>query len=312
MIERDVACQTAGMGGHREGGWSVSRRAFIVGGVAGVAAVTVGGAAAVEERWIPGRSTMDRVLRLNGRDGTIPNVAAGKLISGAFTSPARLGRRVGWTIALPPGREASGLPVVIALHGHGADHTYAFGSHLGLQYFLAQAVRAGAPPFAIAAVDGGDTYWHRRGTGEDSGRMVLEEFLPRLRENGLNTARVGFLGWSMGGYGALLLAAQLGPDRVSAIAAESPAIWHRAQDTAPGAFDDPTDFEAHNLFTQTAKLSGIPIRIDCGTGDGFCPNARDLAAALPQRPAGGFEPGGHDLGYWRRMAPAQLAFIGRA
>jgi hypothetical protein len=27
-------------------------------------------------------------------------------------------------------------------------------------------------------------------------------------------------------------------------------------------------------------------------------------------PAGGFEPGAHDLDYWRRMASAQLAFLG--
>ncbi len=52
--------------------------------------------------------------------------------------------------------------------------------HLGLDRFLAAGVRAGLPPLAIASVDGGTTYWHRRQDGEDAGAMVLEEFVPLL------------------------------------------------------------------------------------------------------------------------------------
>ena len=56
------------------------------------------------------------------------------------------------------------------------------------------------------------------------------------------------------------------------------------------------------------RLAGIPLRVECGTGDGFCPNVEDYVAGLHPRPAGGFPPGGHNLDFWRREAPAQLAF----
>jgi hypothetical protein len=90
---------------------------------------------------------------------------------------------------------------------------------------------------------------------------------------------------------------------------ESPALWHRAADTAAGAFDDAADFRAHTLFGRERGLSGIPVWVDCRTGDPFYPAARDYVDALSPRPAGGFQPGGHDPGYWRRMAPPQLAFL---
>ena len=41
--------------------------------------------------------------------------------------------------------------------------------------------------------------------------MVLDELLPMLGSMGLDTSRVGFMGWSMGGYGAMRLGAKLGP-----------------------------------------------------------------------------------------------------
>ena len=56
----------------------------------------------------------------------------------------------------------------------------------------------------------------------------------------------------------------------------------------------------------------MPVRIDCGDGDPFDNAARDFAAGLSPAPAGSFGIGGHDGRYWRRVAPAQLAFLGRA
>ena len=44
----------------------------------------------------------------------------------------------------------------------------------------AQAVAAGLPPFAVVAVDGGGSYWHKRASGEDAGAMVLDELIPML------------------------------------------------------------------------------------------------------------------------------------
>ncbi|PZF58471.1 alpha/beta hydrolase [Curtobacterium sp. MCBD17_034] len=229
--------------------------------------------------------------------------------SGSFTSRARRGRRVGWTVAAPTSDHA--LPVVVALHGYGDDHADLFGDRLGLDRFLAEHVDHGGAPFAIAAVDGGDRYWHRRADGDDPASMVLDEFLPLLARQGLDTGRLGFTGYSMGGYGALHFAGVLGRHRVRVVSALSPALWTTAGDTARGAFDDPTDFAANTVTGRQRALDGIPVRIDCGTGDGFEPAVRTYVDGFTRRPAGGFEAGGHDMAFWRRLAPDHVAFLGQ-
>lgn len=195
---------------------------------------------------------------------------------------------------------------VIALHGKGSNAATVMAG--GVEQGLAQAVSAGLPPFAVVAVDGGGSYWHQRASGEDSGAMVLDELLPMLDEQGLDTSRVGFLGWSMGGYGALLLGARLGPARTAAICAVSPALWLSSGAAAPGAFDGPQDFAANTVFGLPA-LGSIPIRIDCGFSDPFYGATRQFVAQLPHPPAGGFSPGGHDGGYWSSMLPGELTWM---
>ena len=290
----------------------LSRRGLLAG--AGLLALGVGaGAVGVNEGVLPGRSWLFHNLGLDGEDGVVPRVTPGRTISGSFTSQARLGRRCGWTIAFPPGGQKDGLPVAVVLHGRGNDHASAFSpDFLALDRFLAAAVSQGATPFALASVDGGDSYWHARDSGEDAGAMVLEEFLPLLGNHGLDVARVGFLGWSMGGYGALTLAGKLGPDRVAGVAAESPALWQEYEDTAPGAFDGPTDFAEATAFGRQDTLAGIPVRIDCGEGDPFYAATKEYVDGFDTPPVGGFELGDHDIGYWRRMAPAQLRFLASA
>jgi hypothetical protein len=56
---------------------------------------------------------------------------------------------------------------------------------------------------ALVSVDGGDTYWHARRDGSDTGAMVREELVPlALSAAGLSpTSPVTFLGWSMVGFG---------------------------------------------------------------------------------------------------------------
>ncbi|WP_158862971.1 alpha/beta hydrolase [Leifsonia sp. AG29] len=292
----------------------LARRTLIGAGI-GVAALGVlgaGTALAVEERLLPGRSTLHEILGLDGAPGRIPSIAPGPALDGSFVSAARLGATCRWTVSFPPGsKPGDALPVLVALHGYGGDHSSAFGSGLGLDRFLAQAIATGVKPFAIASVDGGNTYWHRRASGEDAGAMVTEEFLPLLARSGLDVSRVSLFGWSMGGYGALHLAGLLGTARVASVVAESPAIWHTVQEAAHTAFDDSADFAANTVFGREAALARVPVRIDCGTGDGFYPNVQDYVAGLRPRPAGGFEPGGHNNDFWRRVAPAQLAFVGR-
>ena len=139
--------------------------------------------------------------------------------------------------------------------------------------------------------------------------MLTDEFLPLLAERGLDVSRIGLLGWSMGGYGSLRLAGLLGPRRVAAVAAESPALWRNFADSSPGAFDDADDFEAQSVFGRQRALAGIAVRVDCGQSDPFYAATRRYVKGFAARPAGGFQLGAHTTAYWRRMAPAQLLFL---
>ncbi|KLO30367.1 esterase [Mycolicibacter heraklionensis] len=234
-----------------------------------------------------------------------PLQAAPTMTTGSFPSAARGGITTNWAIARPPGQTGALRPL-IALHGKGSDAATVMAG--GVEQGLAEAVGAGLPPFAVVAVDGGGSYWHRRASGEDSGAMVTEELLPLLAEQGLDTSRVGFIGWSMGGYGALLLGGRLGPRRTAAICAVSPALWLSSGATAPGAFDGASDFSANSVFGMPAHAS-IPIRVDCGNDDPFYSATQAFIAQLPNPPAGGFSPGGHDGSYWSSQLPAELTWI---
>jgi enterochelin esterase-like enzyme len=235
--------------------------------------------------------------------------ATGQMVEGSFDS--RWTRSTtGWTIAYPDGHgPGDRLAVLVSLHGRRGDHRTTFTS-LRLKDHLDQVVGEGTDPFAIASVDGGDhSYWHRRADGTDASAMVREEFLPLLAEHGLDTDRLGLFGWSMGGYGALLMAGKQKLP-VTAVAVSSPALFRGPGATAPGAFDDAEDFSANDVLDHSTWLRAVPLRMDCGLQDPFCTATKDLAERLSPRPAGGFTVGGHSATYWRRVAPAQLRFVG--
>jgi len=226
-------------------------------------------------------------------------------VSGAFVSAARGGVLTNWIIARPPGQTGPLRPV-IALHGvrGNAKQVMSF----GVENALAELVKAGRPPFAVVSVDGGDSYWHRRAGGEDAGSMVLNELIPMLATQNLDIARVGFIGWSMGAYGALLLGARLGPQRTGGICAVSPALYQSYTASTLGAFDSYEDWSKNSVFGLPA-LSSIPLRVDCGLDDRFCPAAHQFIAQLHTPPAGGFTPGGHDEAYWRQQLPSELGWL---
>jgi S-formylglutathione hydrolase FrmB len=227
------------------------------------------------------------------------------MTTGSFVSAARGGASTNWAIARPPG-QTKALRPVIALHGKGSDASTVMAG--GVEQGLAQAVNAGLPPFAVVAVDGGGGYWHKRASGEDAGAMVLNELIPMLDSQRLDTSRVAFLGWSMGGYGALLLGGRLGPARTAAICAVSPALWLSSGAAAPGAFDGPDDFAANSVFGMPT-LASIPIRVDCGDGDPFYGATKQFIAQLLNPPAGGFSPGGHNPEFWSSQLPAELTWM---
>jgi S-formylglutathione hydrolase FrmB len=290
----------------------LTRRALLLGSAGAMAAVVAGGVA-VEEEWLPGKYRLHRRLRLlMGQDGTgtFPDVAPGHVASGSFVSRHRLGADVGWSV-IYPGDRPEPLPVMVTLHGLGGDHTTAL-TQLGMDRFLPAAVSAGVPPFAIATVDGGTTYWHPRPTGEDAGAMVLDELLPLLATQGLHPQHLAFQGWSMGGYGALRLAGILGSTRVRSAAALSPALWTNPDDASSSGFADAAEYERYSVVGHQGDLDGIQVRVDCGTDDPFYAADRAYVAGFDRPVTSTFGPGDHDPAYWTRMLPAQLALVGHA
>jgi pimeloyl-ACP methyl ester carboxylesterase len=111
------------------------------------------------------------------------------------------------------------------LHGYGDDHTTALS---GMSPAQAVALRVGGaplPPMAMVTVDGGDGYWNPH-PGDDPTGMLTGELIPLCQRRGLGRAphRIGVMGISMGGFGALL-PAEKRPDLVAAVAAIGPALW---------------------------------------------------------------------------------------
>jgi S-formylglutathione hydrolase FrmB len=288
----------------------LSRRALLV-GVGGSLTAAGGGIALVETGVLPGRLALQRALGACDVGGPLPAVSPGPITYGSFSSSAR-GRTVGIAVVYPPGARAKArLPVCLYLHGRGGDHRDVSAHRIGLPWILADRVRAGAPPMALVGVDGGTGYWHRRANGDDAGRMLFHELLPLLHARGLRTDRIGLLGASMGGYGALLWGERRGPDRVAAVGAMSPALWRRFADSAPGAFDSPADFASYDVFAGAKRLSGMPVRIDCGRDDSFAGAARAFLAVAPASTSGAIEDGCHDAAFWRSAAYAQITAIAR-
>lgn len=211
--------------------------------------------------------------------------------------------QVRWRMAVPGSGPARGL--VVALHGFGSNADMAF--DLGLPDFVDQTRTA------LVSVDGGNGYWHARDDGTDSGSMVREELIPlalghaRLPEG----MPVTLLGWSMGGFGALLIASDLGPHRVRKVVAVSAALWLHGSQTPAAAYDGEEDFDQHTVFRRTTRLHSMPVRLDCGTSDPFVAANRQLAERLPNA-VHHFTTGSHDFAYWHSRAADQLRWTAGA
>jgi hypothetical protein len=322
-----------------DSGVRLSRRTVLAGG-AGLAAVAcvAGGYELVQNGTLPGRY---KLARLTGACELAPAPLAGPLPSRHQVSfHSRYRHRTVQMVTLIPAAAASpaGLGVVIALHGSG-------GSPATLAPGMARAMsRAHVTRFAIICVDGGETYWHQRADGDDPAGMIAHEVLPRAAAAGMRTGRIGIVGLSMGGYGALLIAEQFsaeqpgtlryrakrqgteqaraagepgGSPAVAAVAALSPAVFASYDDARaanPGAFDSPADFTRNNVVAGLLTLRRVPAFIACGTDDPFQPEAalvRSRLSALTHHPVpGGIMPGCHDGSFWARHWPAALEFVG--
>ena len=168
------------------------------------------------------------------------------------------------------------------------------------------------PPFAVAAVDGGEATGTSGRPATTPARWCSTSSSPMLADQGLDTSRVGFLGWSMGGYGALLLGARLG------------AGPHRGDlRREPGT----VDVVGRGGAGRVRRRRGLRGQQRVGAARARRRSRSGSTAATAIRstrrlssssrscrtpPAGGFSPGGHDGGVlelaadrpsWTWMAP---------
>ncbi len=264
----------------------------------------------IESDVLPGKRRIGGVIGLDGDPEPMPTDPAGEVVVPApFTSPFRPGTPEPWAYSLPPGQSITGLPVIIVLHGWGDDHRFCF-DKLGMQHYQARVVAEGHQPFALASLDGEHNFWHPHPTGPNWARLVSDGLVGELAKAGADTSRIGFVGWSMGGYGALRLAAEEMHGRVKAVGAMSVALYRSLADCPhEGAFDNEADYQANKLIDRLDRLDGLPVHLACGVNDKYIEIDQWLAGQLSPTPQTMWRKGDHAPDFWRLAAPVQLRFV---
>ena len=306
-----------------DSGVRLSRRAVLAGGAGLAAAACVaGGYELVRDGKLPGKYTLARMTGACGADLPRPAGPPPSRHEVSFYSAYRR-RRVQIVTLIPAGvASPRGLGVMIGLHGAG-------GTAVSMATNVAPSMtRARVTTFAIICVDGGETYWHEHADGDDPLGMIVHEVLPRAAAAGMQTARIGVGGESMGGFGALLIAERLARPGASTsagrpapaaamVAALSPAVFATYQDARaanPAAFDSPANFARNNVLSGLDALRHVPAYVACGTDDPFAPETtlvRARLAALTRRQVpGGIMAGCHDSAFWGRHWPTALELMG--
>jgi S-formylglutathione hydrolase FrmB len=167
---------------------------------------------------------------------------------------------------------------------------------------------------AMVTVDGGRGYWNPH-PGDDPMGMVVDELVPLCRRLGLGRPphRIGAMGISMGGYGAILFGEKF-PHLFRAVAAISPAIWTsyaQASSVNHDAYASAAAFAANDAVTHARALAGTPVRVASGNDDPFHPGVVALARALPPGAIVHFGAGCHSGSFFLQQTPPSLAFLAR-
>jgi enterochelin esterase-like enzyme len=297
-------------------GWTRRRLLAVgLGGLAGFAAAGAAGVELVAHGVLPGKGILEQ---LDGACAVPPPPLVfdrpGPSFTSSFYSRARR-RRVGYTIAYPPGhRPGRALPLIVALHGYGGTHRNVLGQ-MPLRRALAWRVDGRPlPPMAMVAADGGSGYWNPH-PGDDPMGMVIDELIPMCQGRGLGRGpgAIGAMGRSMGGYGAILLAEKY-PALVSVVAAIGPAIWtsySQARAVNPGAYASAAAFAAADAVTHAPALARVAVRVASGLDDPFRPGVEALAGALPAGAVVDISHGCHTGPFFLAQEPPSMAFLGR-
>lgn len=275
----------------------VGRRTVLLGGA--VAAVgTIAGLAT-------GTLPIARPFGAAGQRVPAPEVRVERVFSRAR------GREVSLVTVLPIELPIKDLPVCVMLHGRNGSAGTAI--PVPMPGALVRAVAHDRmPPFALVAVDGGNSYWHENTPGDDPMRMLLHELPGWLRARHLGRVFAA-AGTSMGGFGALLYArrrAERG-DPLRAAAAISPAFMTWEEMSKRRAFRDERQWAELDPRNHVAALGPTQLAVWCGAQDPFAEGAREfITRANPS--IGYVGPGAHNGAFFDRMVPDLLDFLGAA
>ncbi|MGH3761230.1 alpha/beta hydrolase [Actinophytocola sp.] len=210
-------------------------------------------------------------------------------------------------VVIRPEDAPANLPVCLALHGRGEGAGMFV--DLGVPKMLSSVVNyQGTQPFAVVAVDGGDSYWVARDEEDDPQLMLSDELPTWLEERGLATNPFAVLGISMGAYGAFNYAVNLNDPIVAAISPAMFLSWPEAR--ARDVFVDEEQWADTDPLRQLDALAGVPVGVWCGESDPFIDSTRELVERV-QPAVAGIEPGDHDEVFWRKVLPEALKFVGQ-
>jgi hypothetical protein len=274
----------------------ITRRRVLTGGLA-TAAVGITGGSVLAARNIHGtRRFLHRHGLLDGPDRALPAINPPVEYG---TLPAPFGS-VNYGLYLPAGTVAA---VLYGLHGRGGSRRDAF-EGIGLHRFIAER----GLPWGVATLDGVDTFWHKRKDGSNTQRDLLEGLIPFVAARA-PAAKSAIIGWSAGGFGAVLAMLQH-PNTFVAAVGNGPSFWASFSSATPGAFDDAADFDVNDVLGDAQLLAGKAVRVDCGDDDPFADGVNDLKRRVPSI-EGGVRSGYHEDASWRSYLPDQLDFIAR-
>jgi S-formylglutathione hydrolase FrmB len=233
-----------------------------------------------------------------------------------------LRRRLDEVGIVPPGDATR--PLLVLLHGrHDPRPRSSLTSRKsGPESMLSDALFAGLAQLGkdapvVVLLNGGQHSWyHDRRAGRWSS-MILDEAIPdAIRRFHTRAGRIAIGGISMGGYGALHLAA-LRPHEFCAVGAHSAALYESFGSSARVAFDDAADFARNNVFNAAlrGRFNRLPVWIDGGNRDPFRQTDAAFASILRARGADltyHVWPGAHSPSYWRAHIAAYLRFYASA
>ena len=212
------------------------------------------------------------------------------------------------------------FPVVYFLHGYSGDQ------ESWLAHFPELVDWASVFGQIIVMPDGAYNSWYIDSPVKTEQRMAthIGQELPALIDQQYRTVNHKYgraiTGLSMGGHGAMYLAAQF-PEQFGAVSSMSggldlrpfPDNWE-LRDILGDPVASAKNWEAYSVINQLSIFQGEdkPILIDCGIDDFFfdvnqATHQRLLELEIPHDFV--VRPGAHTWDYWRKVAPQHLLFF---